>query len=166
MGLSPSCGAASAFAGAKIYDCLGYRLPTEAEWEYAYRAGTTSAFYNGPISASSCSTTNTDPNANKIGWYVGNANTKTHPARGRLQNSLGLYDMPGNVVEWTNDWYQEDLGTSAVSDPSGPTSGTQKVTRGGSWSQAAQYMRSAARLKALPTGRGAFLGFRCARTVP
>jgi len=165
-GNSVSCGAASAFAGAKIYDCLGYRLPTEAEWEYAYRAGTTSAFYNGPISASSCSTTNTDPNANKIGWYVGNANTKTHPARGRLQNSLGLYDMPGNVVEWTHDWWQTDLGTGNATDPVGAVTGMAKSVKGGGAPNGARFLRAAHR-SGLATGYSSpWTGFRCARSLP
>ena len=157
------CNTATAYSSSgAIYSCPGYRLPTEAEWEFAARAGTTTPLYNGSVQ--NC--TGIDTNADAIAWYDQNASSKSHPVKGKKANAWGLYDMSGNVMEWTHDFYQEDLGTSSVSDPSGPTTGTSKATRGGSWNQQAKLLRSASRFKALSTGRVAFLGFRCARTIP
>ena len=79
-----------------------YRLPTEAEWEYAARAGSTSAFANGGISVTDCSY---DPNLDAMGWYCGNASSTTHSVGGKQPNAWGLYDMHGNVWEWCQDWY-------------------------------------------------------------
>ena len=162
-GSTVTCTLATTYASSgAIYSCPGYRLPTEAEWEFAARAGSTTALYNGAMA--SC--TGIDANADAIAWYDKNATSKAHAVGGKKANTWGLYDMSGNVMEWTNDVYQEDLGTSSVSDPSGPTTGTSHTTRGGSWNQTATYLRSASRFKALGTGRGAYLGFRCARTLP
>jgi len=149
-------------ASGAMYSCPGYRLPTEAEWEFAARAGSTTALYNGALGT--C--TGTDTNAAAIAWYKSNASNRSHPVKGKTANTWGLYDMAGNVVEWTNDWYQENLGSSAVSDPTGPTTGTLKVLRGGSWFQTGSYLRSAARFSVSATGRSAFIGFRCVKTSP
>jgi formylglycine-generating enzyme required for sulfatase activity len=157
-GASVTCQEASAYSGQKVYDCPGYRLPTDAEWEYAYRAGTTTAFYNGPITC--C--TGTDANADKIGWCDANS---THPVGQKLKNAWHLYDMAGNVWEWCHDWYQSRLGSSAVTDPFGSSSGSARVLRGGSWSSSAHDLRAANRRDYNPTRRPNHTGFRCARTI-
>ena len=157
-GASVTCSEATAYAGQKVYTCPGYRLPTEAEWEYAYRAGTSTAFYNGGIT--SC--TGTDANASKIGWYAANSSNTTHPAGQKTPNAWGLYDMAGNVYEWCHDGYQSSLGSSAVTDPVG--SGSSRVLRGGSWYDSPYFMRAAGRYNHSPTHRNADLGFRCSRT--
>ena len=141
------------------YECEGYRLPTEAEWEYAARAGTASAFYNGPIT----SAVGLDPNAEAIAWYKRNSGSTTHAVKGKLPNAWGLYDMSGNVWEWTWDWYGSYPGD--VTDPTGPGTGSKRVERGGSWFNEAMDMRSAGRSSFTPDLRDYELGFRVARTV-
>ena len=143
----------------RITDCKGFSLPTEAEWEYAARAGSTTAFHAGGIS--SCMTT--DSTAGTISWYKVNSTGTTHPVAKKKANAWGLYDMAGNVYEWTNDWYRASLGSSAVSDPVGPSSGTERVFRGGAWYYNAEHARSANRERFLPTKRFTFVGFRCVR---
>jgi formylglycine-generating enzyme required for sulfatase activity len=162
---SVSCSEATSYTGQKVYDCPGYRLPTEAEWEYAYRAGSNSAFYpsagnNGTISSCAFS----DANAGKIGWYHDNAGSTPHPKGLKAPNAWGLYDMAGNVHEWCHDWYQANLGSSAVTDPWGSASGTGRLVRGGSWGYPAADLRAARRLWGTLTTRYDYLGFRCART--
>ena len=155
-GESTSCSpSASPFA-----DCEGYRLPTEAEWEYAARAGTTGAFYNGGIT--SCMTT--DGNAGRIAWYKVNSSGGPHTVKSKDANPWGLYDLSGNVYEWTNDWYQQDLGSAASTDPVGPQSGSERVMRGGAWYYNAHHARSANRERFKPAKRFTFVGFRCAQT--
>jgi formylglycine-generating enzyme required for sulfatase activity len=105
------CEVKSAFIG-KTASCIGYRLPTEAEWEYSYRAGTTTAFYDGDIS--SCE--GKDPLADAIAWYHGNS-TSLQPAGTRDPNAWGIYDMAGNLAEWVGDWWKSDLGSNSVRDP-------------------------------------------------
>lgn len=146
-------------------ECLGYRLPTEAEWEYAARAGTKSAYYSGQILQLHCSE---DQNLANAGWYCGNANNTTHPTGRRTANPWGLFDMHGNVREWVNDWYaQYSIGD--VLDPLGPAAGVYRVLRGGSWADAAQGARSAMRYRNSPGSRfdnGVGFGFRPVRGVP
>ena len=165
-GSATVCSPKSAYTGSKIYECLGYRLPTEAEWEFAYRAGTTTAFYNGAIDPASCSTSKVDSNAEKIGWYVGNSATKTHPARSKQPNAYGIYDMPGNVLEWTHDWFLADLGSAKVTDPIGAASGTEKTIKGGASPNGALTLRAAHRGKKIPTNESPWFGFRCVRSLP
>jgi formylglycine-generating enzyme required for sulfatase activity len=136
-----------------------YRLPTEAEWEYAARAGSTTAFANGGISVLECSY---DPNLDAMGWYCGNSGSKTHPAAQKLPNAWGLYDMHGNVWEWCQDWYGI-YPSGAVLDPTGPSSGANRVIRGGSWYHYARSCRSAFRGSFSPGDRRYLLGFRLAR---
>jgi len=113
-----------------------YRLPTQAEWEYACRAGTTTRFSYGD-----------DPGYTSLpiyGWYADNCGGSTHPVGQKLANPWGLYDMHGNVWEWCQDWYGDYLGGMAV-DPQGPASGPTRVIHGGSWNDSARGCRSADR---------------------
>ena len=136
-----------------------YRLPTEAEWEYAARAGSTTAFANGRITELKCGH---DSNLDAMGWYCGNSNKQTHPVAQKQPNDWGLYDMHGNVWEWCQDWYDKDYPTGNVTDPTGPSSGSVRVLRGGSWGSLARGCRSAVRDGSLPDSRHDYLGFRLA----
>ncbi len=132
-----------------------YRLPTEAEWEHAARAGSTTAFANGDITV----TDNTyDPNLDAMGWYSYNSST-TQAVGQKDPNAWDLYDMHGNVWEWCQDWYGT-YPSSSVTDPTGPSSGTNRVARGGGWYNDAQYNRSAYRNYSTPDFTGSVLGFR------
>ncbi len=134
----------------------GYRLPTEAEWEYACRAGTTGRFYTG----------NEDSDLSEAGWYRDNSGGSDQPVAQKTPNAWGLYDMHGNVSEWCNDfWDREYYSVSPREYPTGPDSGTSHVIRGGSWDNRLDRCRSAARMS-MDTGRRyAYLGFRLARDV-
>ena len=162
------------------YQCEGYRLPTEAEWEYAYRAGTTTTFYNGDITY--LDRTPLDPNLDAIAWYGGNSGVEyepgwecdeletgalrcgTHVVGMKAPNAWGLHDMPGNVWEWVWDWWT-GYPTSNVVDPLGGA-GSGRTHRGGSWYDWAQTERAATRSNAAPDARALSLGFRVARTAP
>jgi len=120
-----------------------YRLPTEAEWEYAARAGTTGAWY-GELDA--------------IAWWSGNSGGQTRPVKQKAPNAWGLYDMIGNVWEWCSDWYGA-YPIGSVTDPIGPSSGTDRVDRGGGWGSGAERVRSAYRDGDDPGARMT-LGFR------
>ncbi len=123
-----------------------FRLPTEAEWEYACRAGTTGP-YAGHLDA--------------MGWYDKNSGRSTHGSGQKRPNAWGLYDMHGNVWEWCQDWYG-DYPSGYLNDPTGPPSGSDRVLRGGSWRSLARYCRSASRHRADPADRDGNLGFRLA----
>jgi len=142
-----------------IAACKGYRLPTEAEWEYVYRAGTETALYNGAVTA--CAD---DAGAAAIGWYLGNSDNRTHPVRGKQPNAWGLYDLPGNVWEWCHDWFVEDLGAAPVFNPSGPATGTSRALRGSSWVDEAGHLRAADRFGRAPELGTSNVGIRCVRT--
>jgi formylglycine-generating enzyme required for sulfatase activity len=135
-----------------------YRLPTEAEWEYAARAGSTTVFSNGDITVKDC---RLDPNLNTIGWYCGNT-ISTKPVTQKQPNAWGLYDMHGNVWEWVQDWHGS-YPTTAVIDPTGPENGLARVIRGGGWSSSACNCRSANRAYYTPDVRHGVLGFRLLR---
>ncbi len=165
----PACYTCEAVAGRLTcevalnpYTCLGYRLPTEAEWEYAARAGTVTAFHAGDLLHLGCSPV--DPVLNGVGWYCGNS-AGPQPGGGKAANPWGLYDMSGNVFEWVNDWYAPYPGIMVV-DPAGPGTGEYRMRRGGSWAHESEYSRHAARIGDEPTVRAGFLGFRMARLVP
>jgi formylglycine-generating enzyme required for sulfatase activity len=141
--------------------CLGYRLPTEAEWEYAYRAETKTTLYDGALGV--CS--GMDDNLAAIAWYRPNADTHSHPARSKAPNAWGFYDMSGNLWEWMNDGFVSDLGSGKVTDPVGPPSATRSV-RGGSYNCEANEVRGGHRSALPPTVGGLNVGFRPARTLP
>jgi formylglycine-generating enzyme required for sulfatase activity len=157
------CAEASRFAREGIYECPGYRLPTEAEWEYAFRAGTDTTLYSGPLKV--CA--GLDDNLTSISWYRMNASTQPHPVGTKAPNAWGFYDMSGNVWEWTHDWFASDLGDAAVVDPVGsvPQGNDQRSTRGGSYNCEAHEVRGGHRSSLPSTTAGANVGFRCARTV-
>ncbi len=131
-----------------------YRLPTEAEWEYAARAGNTSAYHFGDDKGA----------LSQYAWYRDNSGKRTHPVAQKHPNQWGLYDMHGNVWEWVQDWYGENYYSSSPrTDPKGPESGRSRVNRGGSWIDDARYLRSASRLVYSPSVRSYFLGYRLLR---
>jgi len=155
-GPSVTCSIAPAYAGAQIYSCPGYRLPTGAEFEFAMRAGTTTAFYSGPIT--SCQAM---AHLDATAWY--NDSTSTHPVGGKQPNPWGLYDIAGNVFEWCHDWWTTSV--AAETDPAGPDTGTYRVLRGGSYGTAADYLRSARRYGFEPNLRQTNFGLRPVRTL-
>ena len=128
-----------------------FRLPTEAEWEYACRAGTTTAVY--------VNYGDRNRELDAIAWWDWNSGNATRNVRQKLPNAWGLYDMIGNVWEWCWDRYGT-YPTGSVTDPTGPSSGSLRVFRGGSWNNVAGLVRSAARLGRVPGIRNSFLGFR------
>jgi len=126
-----------------------YRLPTEAEWEYACRAGTFTRYYTGDSEA----------NLDRVGWYKQNSGGMTHSVGWKAANAFGLYDMHGNVWEWCQDRYG-NYPSDVVTDPAGRDTGPYRVFRGGSWKHSAQYCRSARRYWNLPIIQRDYLGFR------
>jgi formylglycine-generating enzyme required for sulfatase activity len=141
----------------------GYRLLTEAEWEYACRATSTTAFCNGAITNINCSPM--DPNLDQVGWYCGNALGTSHDVGGKPANAWGLKDVHGNVWEWCWDWFA-NYPTGPLTDPTGPASGSARVLRGGSWGDGARNCRSAYRDFSNPGGMGSSIGLRLSRTAP
>ena len=136
-----------------------YRLPTEAEWEYAARAGTTTDTYAGDLT----NPRGNNPVLNGIAWYRQNSGSRTHPVGQKAPNGFGLHDMLGNVWEWVGDWYGDYPG-GTVTDPAGPGSGSDGGVRGGCWRSFARTCRSAIRSRNSPGHRSSGLGFRLLRT--
>ena len=135
----------------KLHQLTGknFRLPTEAEWEYAARGGNKSQHYKYAGS-------NT---LGDVAWYVNNSENKTHPVRSKSPNELGLYDMAGNVWEWCSDW-KGSYSSSSQTNPTGPSTGSYRVLRGGSWYFNARYCRVSSRSILDPDDRGSGSGFR------
>jgi len=138
----------------------GLRLPSEAEWEYAYRGGTLTAFHSMPGYPYG---TYDDSLLGTIAWISSNSGgTKTHAVAGKAANAFGMYDMSGNVWEWCNDWYGSYAAGNAT-DPAGPSSGSNRVLRGGSWYNDSYFCRSSERYYFGPGYLDFTLGFRVAR---
>jgi formylglycine-generating enzyme required for sulfatase activity len=138
------CKRASAKCGVTL------RLPTEAEWEYACRAGTRTNYHSGDA----------EVDLARVGWYRNNSGNTTHPIGQKEANAFGLHDMHGNVWEWCEDWYSA-YPNNPVTDPTGPATGDDRVLRGGSWiSKVPVFCRSALRYWLVPDSRYVFIGFR------
>ena len=148
--------------GSCDFEASGYRLPSEAEWEYACRAGTGTAYSFGTEAR----------HLGRNGWYGANSAKRTHPVGERRPNGWGLFDMHGNVAEWCNDVYEEDYYVrSSDRNPTGPGDGARYVLRGGAWNSSAEACRSAARVGESPGTQDACfardaIGFRCVRKAP
>ena len=128
-----------------------FRLPTEAQWEYAARGGNKSKGY-----------TYSGSNAiDDVAWYNDNSDRMTHPVKTKAPNELGIYDMSGNVFEWCSDWYGS-YSSAAQTDPTGPATGFYRVRRGGSWDDIAASCRVAYRISGAPTNTINYLGLRLA----
>ncbi|WP_264550370.1 formylglycine-generating enzyme family protein [Flavobacterium sp. N2820] len=134
----------------------GYRLPTEAEWEFAAKGGTNSKGFRYSGS----------DKLEDVAWYKVNSNGQPHTVGTKLPNELGIYDMSGNVWEWCWDWYNKDFYKLEKGDnPKGPEMGERRTVRGGSWDSKSNYVRPANRISTIPSKTHEFYGFRIARTI-
>lgn len=134
-------------------ECQGYRLPTEAEWEYAARADESTAYAGSD-------------RLDEVAWHSGNSGDKTHPVGTKKANAWFLRDLSGNVFEWVWDWYASSYKEAGERDPIGPARGSERVVRGGSWIFVAVLARVAIRFGNAPSYRGDDVGFRLARSYP
>jgi len=153
-GLKPFYGISGETVQVPAWNGTGYRLPTEAEWEYACRAGTATRYSFGDDEAS----------LGEFSWFSGNSDDRTHEVGQKRANGFGLHDMHGNVWEWCWDWYSADYYKEPpVDDPRGPSQASGRVIRGGGWDGRPRCVRSAYRYGDAPVDRGYDLGFRVAR---
>ncbi len=126
-----------------------FRLPKEAEWEYAARSGGKNELYSG------------GKEINNLAWHYKNSKKTTHKAGTKSANGLGIYDMSGNVWEWCQDWYDSDYyKTSPANNPTGPSFGSERVPRGGSWRESERYCKVTTRTRYRPSENSTNLGFR------
>jgi len=155
-----------------VYDCTGFRIPTESEWEYAIRAESSTSIYpvegtGGNLTTLGCAPP--DPELDLIAWYGGNSEGRPHPVARKAPNAWGLHDMAGNVWEWVYDGYHHDYPTQSsvvpVEDPVCAIDTEERVERGGSWIQFATFCRSASRNAMAPGDGDPSLGFRTCRTL-
>ena len=142
----------------------GYRLPTEAEWEYAALGGKNGVTADDPTDFAG---TNDRSELSEYAWFYSNSDNKTHEVKKKLSNELGLYDMSGNVLEWCWDWYDNSNTPSLTSETPvyGVASGSYHVIRGGSWFDGADVCSVGARGKGSPRDSGDNLGFRVVRSA-
>ena len=146
----------------EIEEPHNYRLPTEAEWEYASRAGSKTSFANGEISVLTC---DHDLKLGDIGWYCGNSKTSQHHfVAQKSPNVWGLYDMHGSVWEWCSDWYGQ-YPSETVPDPMGPSGGEERIIRGGGMADNARSCRSGNRHSLRPDIEFDNIGFRIVRSL-
>jgi formylglycine-generating enzyme required for sulfatase activity len=129
----------------------GFRLPTEVEWEYAYGSDSSDLFFWG----------NDESKAEDFAWYLDNSMNRVHPVAQKKKNPFGLFDMNGNALEWVNDWY--DIYTGIKDNPEGPSSGIQRVARGGAFNDDWESLRSSKRFMLRPDVSRNYLGFRVMR---
>ena len=146
-------------------NCDGYRLPTEAEWEYAARAGSATALATGPVTAAGNEECLPDRKLDLIAWYCANSGGQAHAVAQKRANAWGLFDTYGNVAEWVWDRYGK-YSSRSLTDPQGASGGSLRVFRGGSWTSFAQECRAAARGGRSPIERALTVGFRLARSFP
>jgi formylglycine-generating enzyme required for sulfatase activity len=175
LGNRLACASVAASAPS-VYGCEGYRLPTEAEYEYAARAGATTAFYSGPISSQPDADCYLEPSLEPIGWYCYNSGKRPHPVAKKQANAWGLFDVSGNVQEWCNDLYKPlGYGTGPLIDPTGmprPGSdlsaqpGEDRVARSGDYALAAFLSKNNWHVSFPDDAFGTNVGIRLVRTLP
>ncbi len=146
------CQKLSEIESAKAGKPVVYRLPSEAEWEYACRAGAKAPFAG-------------TGNEDDMAWYSDTSEEQTHPVAQKKPNAWGLFDMHGNVAEWCADYYQPEYDLKQTADPKGPTEGKERVVRGGSWDRFARSARCAARTTARESYQLGTVGFRVVMEV-